>query len=203
MVEQLEDTVEQPELIRQQMEETRTSLAEKLETLEQKVTTTVQDAASAVTDTVETVKESVEASVEAVKNTLDLGLQTERHPWGMVGGSIALGFLGGWLTGGEPRPGPSPTPPSPARNGRHPAGWLSEFGPEIEKLKGLAISTVTGMLRDALAEAVPESIRPRLTEVMDDLTARFGGEPIHSPVLGGQPENRFAPAERVSTAGVR
>jgi hypothetical protein len=210
MAEETYDTTERPEVIRQQMEDTRTSLAEKLETLEQKVSTTVQEATSAVTDTVETVKETVETSVEAVKDTLNLRLQTERHPWEMVGGSFALGVLGGWLTSeSAPQPLSPPMSPSQASNGRHAAllragtgepiphstSWLSGFSSEIAKLKGLAIGTVAGLLRDAVTEAVPESMRPQVKEVMDDLVTRFGGKPLPSPVLPRTPEEHRASAE--------
>src|SRR5262245_55877302 len=97
---------EQPKVIRHQMEETRASLTEKLETLEHQVVGTVQGATSAVTETVENVKEAVAETVETVKGTVretvetvketfDLSRQVDRHPWLMVGGSVALGFLCG------------------------------------------------------------------------------------------------------------
>jgi hypothetical protein len=200
------------------MEGTRTSLAEKLETLEQKVSTTVQETTSAVTETVETVKETVESSVEAVVDTLNLRLQTERNPWEMVGGSFALGFLGGWLmSSGEARSLPPPVPPSPVINGRRAsllgaaeaepapqhASWLSQFSPEIEKLKGLAIATLTGLLRDTIAEAVPQSMRPHVTEVMDDLATHFGGKPLPSPVLSRESKEHPPSAEPMFAAHSR
>jgi ElaB/YqjD/DUF883 family membrane-anchored ribosome-binding protein len=103
---------ESPDEIRQRIEETRSDLTEKLETLEHEVRDTVRGATSAVVDTVQTVRNTVEGTVEAVKQkvegtvdsvrqTLDLRRQVERHPWSMVGGSIALGFLAGSVL---PRP---------------------------------------------------------------------------------------------------
>jgi ElaB/YqjD/DUF883 family membrane-anchored ribosome-binding protein len=97
-----------PEVIRSQIEETRSSLTEKLETLEQEVKETVVEAKTAVTETVETVKETVENTVEAVKDTVhgtvetvkhtfDLRCHVERHPWGMMGGSLLAGFVVGSL----------------------------------------------------------------------------------------------------------
>jgi hypothetical protein len=215
MAEETYPNTERPEVIRQQMEETRTSLAEKLETLEQKVSSTVLETASAVTETVENVKETVESSVEAVKETLNLRLQTERHPWEMIGGAFAIGFLGGWIT----TRGPHPIPPPPALGhvgpqanlyqpaassyATQPSSWLSKLSPEIEKLKGLAIGTVAGLVRDALAEAVPESMRPQVTEMLDDLASRFGGKPLPSPVLGTDHEERSLQPESMSAAGSR
>ena len=97
---------ESPDEIRHRIEETRSELTEKLETLEHEVKDTVRGATNAVVDTVQTVRNTVEGTVEAVKQkvegtvdsvrqTLDLRRQVERHPWSMVGGSIALGYLAG------------------------------------------------------------------------------------------------------------
>jgi ElaB/YqjD/DUF883 family membrane-anchored ribosome-binding protein len=103
---------ESPDEIRQRIEETRSDLTEKLETLEHEVKDTVRGATNAVVDTVQTVrntvegtveavKQKVEGTVDAVKQTLDLRRQVEHHPWAMVGGSIALGYLAGSVL---PRP---------------------------------------------------------------------------------------------------
>jgi ElaB/YqjD/DUF883 family membrane-anchored ribosome-binding protein len=103
---------ESPDEIRHRIEETRSDLTEKLETLEHEVKDTVRGATNAVVDTVQTVRNTVEGTVEAVKQkvegtvnsvtqTLDLRRLVERHPWSMVGGSIALGYLAGSML---PRP---------------------------------------------------------------------------------------------------
>jgi ElaB/YqjD/DUF883 family membrane-anchored ribosome-binding protein len=108
---------ESPGEIRERIEETRSDLTEKLETLEPEVKDTVRGATNAVVDTVQTVRNTVEGTVEAVKQkvegtvnsvtqTLDLRRQVERHPWSMVGGSIALGYLAGSML---PRPRLTPT----------------------------------------------------------------------------------------------
>lgn len=76
----------EPEVTREQMQDTRTALSEKLETLEQQVVATVQGATNAVTET-----------VENVKDAFNLPLQMKRHPWAVVAGSLALGYLGGYL----------------------------------------------------------------------------------------------------------
>jgi ElaB/YqjD/DUF883 family membrane-anchored ribosome-binding protein len=94
-----------PEVIRRQMDETKAHLAEKLEALESQVTSTVQSATDVVTETVETVKGTVENVTEAVQETVhsvseafNLKRQFDRHPWGMLGGSVAVGCLVGYLT---------------------------------------------------------------------------------------------------------
>jgi len=101
-------------VIQKDIEETRESLVDKIEALEQRVTGTVEEARSAVeetitsarsavTDTVEAVKSTVTDTVESVKETFDLHRQVDRHPFLMVGGSVAAGFLTGRLVhGGGP-----------------------------------------------------------------------------------------------------
>jgi len=104
--------MENEDVIRDQMEDTRTSLTEKLETLEKKVVSTVDSATTNVAETVESVKETVQETVSTVKDTVqdticavkdsvkegvgavkdvfDVSRHVERHPWLMIGGSVAL-----------------------------------------------------------------------------------------------------------------
>jgi len=95
---------EQPEIIKQQMEETREALSEKIGALEdhvlntvqgttQAVSATVEKVADAVQSTVSSVKEEVGKSVESVKRTFDLRRQMDEHPWAMLAGSVALGYV--------------------------------------------------------------------------------------------------------------
>ncbi len=234
MADQRQVTPPDPEVIRHQMEETRESLAEKLEVLEKKVTDTVQEATSAVSETVqeakeavsetvevvkdtvestvETVKETVSSTLDTIRDTLDLRGQVEQHPWPMVGGAMALGFVGGWLMGParkaswQPEPAWQPeeaaaeAPASPnwgsnmrwepasqrQPEARQPSWWdhlLSAFGSEIDKLKGLALGTLGGVVRDLVAEAVPENLKPTVVEIVNDLTTKLGGKPIEGRVL--------------------
>jgi ElaB/YqjD/DUF883 family membrane-anchored ribosome-binding protein len=225
------------EVIKQQMEETRTSLTDKLETLEQQVTDTVQDATSAVSqtvaevkevmhETVDTVKGSVQDTLETVKETFDLPTQVGRHPWAMVGGSVAVGYLvgsllirkqwrpPGWSGSGLPverlhsdgraaTEQPSRladesirTASAPPAGERSEPGWLTTltttFRPEIDKLKGLAIGAVLGVVRDMITQSAPEQMKTQLAGVVNDLTVKLGGEPIRGPVLntGGQDSPR-------------
>jgi ElaB/YqjD/DUF883 family membrane-anchored ribosome-binding protein len=117
---------EPEEVIKHQMLETRASLTEKLETLEQQVVGTVQTATSAVTDTVQSVKEAVQETVEmaktsvydtveAVKDSFDVARHVRERPWTMMAGSVAVGFVGGYLMN---RAGST-------ANRKYPAGALS------------------------------------------------------------------------------
>jgi len=205
------------------MEVKRAELADKLETLESKIVGTVETAREAVAETVQTVKESVkesvetvtdtvQSSVETVRDTLDVRLQVERHPWAMVGGSIAAGFIAGWLVNrasrsAEPYSHPAPVSPSsssamptrsqtpaprfadtpPVTSGPPSKSWVDElsehFAPELRKLKGLAIGAVIGVVRDMVGDSIPEPVRPKVNEIMDGITAKLGGEPLQHEVI--------------------
>ncbi|MFO1007317.1 MAG: hypothetical protein U0929_15255 [Planctomycetaceae bacterium] len=80
------DTTEE---IRDQMEVTKSQLTDKLESLELQVAGTVQSASTAVTTTVEAVQDAV----SSVRNTFDLQRITNSHPWLVVGGAVAVGYL--------------------------------------------------------------------------------------------------------------
>jgi Protein of unknown function (DUF3618) len=206
-----------PEVIRQQMDETRSQLAEKLEALESQVSSTVEGATSAVSETVEAVKETVENVTETVEETVqsvgqvfDLRLQTERHPWLVFGGSVALGCLAAQLLGRrrdeheesaerdanrsalssasqpkestwEPRSEPSyqqPTHLEPSENGKK--SWFWE---EVNRLKGLGVGAVMGVVRDLAARGLTGALGQRVAEEVDHLTSSLGGETIRGPLL--------------------
>lgn len=140
-------TDDKTQVIRHNIEETRSSLTEKLEKVEQSVVGTVQNTTSAVTETVGTVKDAVQGTVDAVKDTVASTVQTvkdtvqgtvdtvkdslnlrrhvENYPWAMFGGSVAAGYLVGYLTT------PSTEPPSAEPNGQ--AAWESpEYNQETD-----------------------------------------------------------------------
>jgi ElaB/YqjD/DUF883 family membrane-anchored ribosome-binding protein len=210
------------DVTRAQMDETRASLSQKLETLEKHVVDTVHGAADMMGQTVDNVKEAVHETVENVKETFDLPLQVTRHPWAMVGGSIALGYLGGYLLyrlgTAQPRANGWSQPAAPASpriidkpNGvakeprfqeEAPAtkpvqnaapaaaaepGWLDgvqhRFEAEIHKVTELAIGTALGVVRDMITQSAPDVMKAGLTDVIDGITVKLGGEPIHGPVL--------------------
>jgi ElaB/YqjD/DUF883 family membrane-anchored ribosome-binding protein len=92
--------------LRHQMEETRTHLAGQVEVLEHEVMDMVHDATSAVAGTIESVKESVGETVEtvqeavkgtvtSVKHALDVSAHVRRHPWLMLAGAVAFGYVCG------------------------------------------------------------------------------------------------------------
>jgi len=222
---------QKPDVIKEQMAETRVSLTDKIEKLEDTLketvettlhtaTDTVENVTEKVESTVETVKDAVEGSVEAVKETMHETVETvkeafnlrrhvQRHPWAMLAGSVAVGFLGGRLLGAAqrrrehrgPRPGPeearAPTPdftlertaePEPQRQAEEErSSWLGQFGEtfgnELSKLKSLALGATFGVLRDMLTASVPEQLKPQLTDVMNGFTTKLGGKLFKEPLL--------------------
>jgi len=196
--------------LREQMANTRCSISEKLDLLERRVISTVEGATTAVADTVETVKESVRESVHSVQTSLDPIRQVERNPWVTVAVSFGAGYAAGKLLEGNHGRAPStiidqpPAWPHPStsthemasNHGAHHTDsrsglvrqLIEPLEPEVRKLKELGIGMLFGLVRDFLHEAAPESLRSRLTEVVDDVTRKMGGEPVKGPVF----ENAFA-----------
>jgi len=199
------------------MDETRTALQDKLETLEQQVKNTVQEATEAVSDTVstvkdavqdtvDTVKDTVQETVETVKGTFDIAGHVEAHPWPMVLGATAVGFMVGrllkrWETPtlavqSAPRHtvgmgtangfAYSETPP-PAVQAPPKASWWKwlndHYGEEINKLKGLALGTVGGMIREMATSSAPPAMAAQIKEMVDSTTVKMGGKLVEGPIL--------------------
>jgi ElaB/YqjD/DUF883 family membrane-anchored ribosome-binding protein len=209
-----------PQVIHQQIEETRASLTDKLETLENEVKETVTGAKEAVTETVEAVKETVESTVSTVKETVqetvstvkrtfDLRYQTDQHPWAMVSGSFAAGFITGTIVpmptgrlateawdrvrsatssnGGTTSYRPVESAVTGTPSAAEEPGMLSNLGDkfetEINKLKGLAIGTTVGLLRDLMTQSMPGELAQQIRGIFDSVTEKLGGKTIEGPVL--------------------
>ena len=84
-----------------------------------------------------------------------------------------------------PAPAPPPAPPQPAAESG--PSWISELGhkfePELNKLKGLAIGALVGVVRDMVTRSIPEPAQPQVREMLDNVTTKLGGEPIRGEVL--------------------
>ena len=176
-----------PEAIRAQMQSTRAALTGKLGTLEEQVFSKVQGATSAVTESAEMVKHAVHDTVNGVKNTLNLPLQMQRHPWVFVGSAVCLGYFGARLlsrSGAAQAAANACAFDSKAVNGDPGRGWLTDvkkqFTPEIAKLKGFAISGLLTAIRDVITESAPPATQTALADAIDGITVKLGREPTHA-----------------------
>jgi hypothetical protein len=177
----------------------------------------VKETVEKASETVENVTESVQETVETVSETFDLWRQADRHPWLVFGGSVLVGFVGAQLIGGSAKkteeeerlraktaPGWSPAQEAQSSrgNGRHAAETpaspptreeqprreeKSWFWDQLGQLKGLAIGSLMGVVRDMTKRALPEPIGDRLAEEVDQITTNLGGEPIRGEVLPNNP----------------
>jgi len=91
-------------------------------------------------------------------------------------------------------------------NGRQPRQESAEespWVPAVNKLKGLAIGAMFGVLRDVLAKSMPESLSGQVGEVIDNFTMTLGGKPIVGRVLPESPShgNQQGYAESQESAG--
>jgi hypothetical protein len=213
---------ETPEVIRLQMEETKAQLSDKLESLEQQVSETVQSTGTAVNSTVEAVHETVDAvtgavqdAVRTVSHAFDIRRQFDRHPWLVLGGSVALGYLAAEvLTGSETKSEPPPEtvpslPPSADnadhRNGR-PAVESAASAAAVavaresdlqssswRQLRSAAIGVLSGIVQDVASRAVPH--------VMDYLIGNRASVPANRSDSNG--EQRSSPRRQESSEAVR
>jgi phage-related protein len=66
-------------------------------------------------------------------------------------------------------------------------GWMGAletmFGPEIDKVKEMAIGTLLGVVRDMAVKAAPEKMAPQVREIIDGITTKLGGKPVEGTVF--------------------
>jgi len=159
-------------------------------------------------ETIHTVKESVQDAVQTVRDTVNIRLQVERHPWPMMAGSVAVGFAAGALLPRqierlrhrEPALGLASTPrewsaraETSARNDRAHDGrrsWFSKLaeslGPEIDKLRGIGVGALMGVVRDLVGDATPGKFQSQVRNILNDITTKLGGAPVQGRVMPEQ-----------------
>ena len=174
-----------------------------VESVKGTVTGTVDSVRDTVSNTVETVKETFdvrryfrEYPWAALGASVGVGFLG-----GMVlgSGSRARGDrITNLRSRGQPFAGPSSTSSYNGGDGRRagsftaaPAhaepSWTGEiasrFGDEIGKLKGVALGAAFGLIRDWIGRSTPGEVSGRIGEVIDEVTRKFGGEPIRGNLL--------------------
>jgi ElaB/YqjD/DUF883 family membrane-anchored ribosome-binding protein len=189
--------------MRQEIDCTRSDMAEKLEALEDRVIGTVQSAQETVQDSIQMAKDTV----TTVKRNFDIKYQVEQHPWVMVGGCFFVGLAVGSLfprlrrrsrqapnrlagnetpLAGSPRLfaeqrsnesfDTAPPPPPHSMSANRP-GFFGQFHEEIDKVKGMAIGYVMGLVRDSIEDSLPQ-LASQVDGVMNGVTTKLGGDPI-------------------------
>jgi hypothetical protein len=153
---------------------------------------------AAVGAMVEHVKGTVEETVATVQRTFDLPLQTEHHPWPMVGGAVLVGYmLGSWGGGHPSAAGPTAQRATEAsRSGSPPASRASPARPqpqqgivsgildqvkvetkaEIAGLTSVAVGAVISILREMFKQAMPA-----LASHLEKAHTKQGGQASDSP----------------------
>jgi ElaB/YqjD/DUF883 family membrane-anchored ribosome-binding protein len=70
-------------------------------------------------------------------------------------------------------------------------GWLGELGkqfaPEIGKLKGVALGALGALVRDLVTRSVAPQLGPQLSDLVDDVTRKLGGEPVRGSLFQSGP----------------
>lgn len=178
------------------------------------VTGAVGGAVEGVKDTfegaAESVKETFEGAAEAVRKTFDLPKQVQEHPWLMMGGAVAVGFVAGKLldyapeaaravgraaeAGGRLAESITTTAGAAASAAGGLWGALERtFGPELGRVKELALGALIGVIRDVIVQSAPESMSRQVREIIDGFTSKLGGKPVEGSVLGPRPSEEEAP----------
>jgi len=196
--------------------ETVSNVTEAVEGTVQNVAQAVSGTVESVKETVSSVGEKASETVEAVKEAFNLPEQVKRRPWLWFGGSVAAGFVVGKLLtprshrtpeaktfvrgGGYYDREEEPRRTARTGNGRHTAetessreqgpsmfgSLFQRFGPEIDKLKGLAVGTLFGVTRDMISRSLPDNLKEQVTHLFNDFTEKAGGQTIQGSVLGDE-----------------
>jgi hypothetical protein len=62
-------------------------------------------------------------------------------------------------------------------------GLVQQFLPDLNKVKQLALGTLFATARDLVSQNLPESIKPDVMNVFNDMAEHAGGKPIQGPIL--------------------
>jgi len=161
----------------------------------------------------EGVRQGLQSATETLRDTFDLPAQVDRHPWLMMGGAVAVGFAVGKLMDFAPDAmeavqGAADSTGRLAESFTSSAGsaasaaastagglWSSlekAFGPEMNKVKEMALGALVGIARDMAVQAAPPTMSRQVGELFDSFTSKLGGKPVEGSVLGPRPAEEEA-----------
>lgn len=176
--------------VKDTVSDTVNSVSDTVTQVKETVAETVDTMRETVAETVDSVREKVAETVQDVKDLFDLSKQMQNHPWVIMGGAAALGFVGGRLLI-PASSNASSSPQSENRPAAEPAqsnwryswdqqhqgvtGTLMEaFAPVLDKVKGMALQALFNVAKDVVVSAVPDNFRAQVNEIFSDLTCRLG-----------------------------
>jgi ElaB/YqjD/DUF883 family membrane-anchored ribosome-binding protein len=190
--------------MRQEIDCTRSAMADKMGALEDRVMGTVQSAQETVEDSIQLAKDTVATVKRNFDIKYQVEQHPWAMVGGCFFAGLALGGLlltvrrRSWqapnrLAGNEtPLPGSprlgaeqrsngngdtaaaTPWPHSMSANG---PGFFGQFHEEVDKVKGMAIGYVMGLLRDSIKDAVPH-LASQIDDVMNSVTTKLGSTPV-------------------------
>jgi len=185
----------------------------------EEVKSTVNSVTDDVKSTVGAVTDGAQEVVQSVKDSLDLREQVRRHPWLALGSAVAVGVAGAYLLAPERRrryvaafSTERPEPRRPQTNGFHgaapgrvveapaakqeePSALVEAGKGALEVLKGLAVGTLMGVVREMVAPALPEAFKNDVSSMLNDFTTRIGGKLMPENFLGGEDRQDNAKGE--------
>lgn len=76
------------------------------------------------------------------------------------------------------------------------------FRDELSMLKGLALGTLFGVVRDIATRSAPPSIERQVEDLINNVTVKLGGQPVHGHIVGEKRrrEDEFASRGAASTS---
>jgi len=210
----VEDANQTVETVKETVEAVKDSVTETVETVKETVQGTVETVKDTVHDTVTSVKEAFNferqmrehpwpmfagaALVGFVGGRLLARLTTTPAPVGSARVAVQGSPLENGARYAPPTPalyrenghgnGAKPDSASPA----DPGLWstiANRYGDEIDKLKGLAVTAVGGIVRQFITESAPEALKDSIVEIVDGMTTKLGGKPLEEPILASEPQS--------------
>lgn len=153
---------------------TRNAISDKLELLERRIEETVQGAKLSAGELVDRARDAADEFLDKTKQTFDPTYQVHQHPWLMVGGAIAVGYVLGLLesrAAGQSRsrggvypyyPPSAETPGAPIASGGVPSGmsnvWESvsrELSAEVDHAKQALIEAGRSFIHEFFQQLIP------------------------------------------------
>ena len=190
--------------MRQDIDCTRSDMADKLEALEDRVMGTVQSAHETVDDSIQMARDTVATVKRNFDIKYQVEQHPWAVVGGCFFVGLALGglYLGvrrrsrrapNWPAADETRLVGSPylhaeqpsngriaaaaPPPQPYSMSANRPGFFGRFDEEIDKVKGMAVGYVMGLVRDSIKDAVPQ-LASQIDDVMNSATTKMGSKPV-------------------------